>query len=346
MQRENLRENMLLGMGNPLLDISATVDKEFLTKYNMKENNAILADESHKNLYSEMIEKYKAEFIAGGSVQNSLRVAQWLLQKPKVTTFFGCVGTDKYSQILKDKAKADGVNVVYQYNDKVPTGTCAVLITGTNRSLCANLAAANCFTIDHIRDAENRKLLENAQYFYISGFFITVSPQSILEVAKHALANDRPFIMNLSAPFISQFYKEPLMQVMPYIDLLFGNETEAETFATEQNFGTKDLKEIALKICKLPKQNENRPRVCVITTGHNPVILAREGKISEFPVDVLSKDKLVDTNGAGDAFAGGFLSQYIQGQSLDVCVRCGIWAASQIVQRSGCTFSGKATFQP
>lgn len=121
---------------------------------------------------------------------------------------------------------------------------------------------------------------------------------------------------------------------------------EAETFATEQNFGTKDLKEIALKICKLPKQNENRSRVCVITTGHNPVILVRDGKITEFPVDVLSKDKLVDTNGAGDAFAGGFLSQYIQGQGLDVCVRCGIWAASQIVQRSGCTFSGKATFQP
>ncbi|CAH1377100.1 hypothetical protein MTP99_018518 [Tenebrio molitor] len=346
MQRENLRENMLLGMGNPLLDISAIVDKDFLEKYNMKENNAILADETHKDLNSDLIEKYKAEFIAGGSVQNTLRVAQWLLEKPKVTTLFGCVGTDKYSQILKDKAQADGVNVFYQFNDTVPTGTCAVLITGSNRSLCANLAAANCFTIDHIRHPENRKLIECAQFFYVSGFFLTVSPQSIIEIAKHALANNRPFIMNLSAPFISQLYKEPLMQVMPYIDLLFGNETEAETFANEQNFGTRDLKEIALKICNLPKQNENRSRVCVITTGHNPVILACDGKITEFPVNVLSKTQLVDTNGAGDAFAGGFLSQYIQGQSLDVCVRCGIWAASEVVQRSGCTFSGKAGFQP
>ncbi|RZC35806.1 adenosine kinase [Asbolus verrucosus] len=346
MQRENLRENLLLGMGNPLLDISATVDKDFLEKYNMKENNAILADESHKNLNSDLIEKYKAEFIAGGSVQNTLRVAQWLLQKPKVTTFFGCVGTDNYSKILKDKAQADGVNVQYQYNDKVLTGTCAVLITGSNRSLCADLAAANCFTVDHIRHPENRKLIENAQYFYVSGFFLTVSPSSILDVAKHALAYNRPFIMNLSAPFISQLYKEPLMQTMPYIDVLFGNETEADMFAKEQSFGTKDLKEIALKICNLPKQNENRPRVCVITTGHNPVILAREGKITEFPVNVIPKEKIVDTNGAGDAFAGGFLSQYIQDQNLDVCVRCGIWTAGQIVQRSGCTFSGKAAFQP
>lgn len=57
------------------------------------------------------------------------------------------------------------------------------------------------------------------------GFFLTVSPESIQEVAKFALAHDRPFIMNLSAPFISQFYKEPLMQAMPYVDVLFGNET-------------------------------------------------------------------------------------------------------------------------
>ncbi|KAJ3647051.1 hypothetical protein Zmor_024599 [Zophobas morio] len=346
MQGENLRENLLLGMGNPLLDISANVDKQFLQKYNMKENNAILADESHKNLTGDLIDQYKAEFIAGGSVQNTLRVAQWLLEKPRVTTFFGCVGTDKYSQILKEGAQSEGVNVIYQLNDTVPTGTCAVLITGPNRSLCADLGAANCFTIDHIKNPANRKLIEGAQYFYISGFFLTVSPPTILETAKHALANDRPFIMNLSAPFVSQLYKEPLMQVMPYIDLLFGNETEAETFATEQNFGTKDLKEIALKICKLPKQNEARSRVCVITNGHNPVILARDGKITEYPVDVLTREQLVDTNGAGDAFAGGFLAQYIQEQPLDVCVRCGVWAATQIVQRSGCTFSGKATFQP
>lgn len=114
----------------------------------------------------------------------------------------------------------------------------------------------------------------------------------------------------------------------------------------EQNFNTKDLKEIALKICKLPKQNENRYRVCVITNGSNPVILAYQGEIKEFPVPKLSAEKLVDTNGAGDAFAGGFLSQYIQGQPLDVCVKCGIWTATEIIQRSGCTFEGKANFQP
>lgn len=345
MEQSNLNENLLVGMGNPLLDITARVDKEFLAKYDMKDNDAILASEKHKNLYSEIVEKYPVEYTAGGSVQNALRVAQWLIEKPKVTTFFGCVGEDGYSKILYDRATSDGVNVQYQYNNKEPTGTCAVLITAHHRSLCANLGSANCFTIDHIKKAENRKLLDTAQFYYVSGYFLTVSPPSLLEVAKMALARNRPLLMNLSAAFISQFYKEPLMQVLPYVDILFGNEMEAEAFATEQNFNTKDMNEIALKICKLPKQNENRSRIVILTQGIHPVILAKDGQITEFPVTSLPPEKIIDTNGAGDAFVGGFLAQYIQDQSLDVCIKCAIWAAAQIIQRSGCTFEGKASFQ-
>lgn len=57
---------------------------------------------------------------------------------------------------------------------------------------------------------------------------MTVSPESILKVAKHASDHNKIFCMNLSAPFISQFFKEPLMEVMPYVDILFGNETVSD----------------------------------------------------------------------------------------------------------------------
>lgn len=335
---ENLRDNMLLGMGNPLLDIIAVVDTEFLKKYDLQENSACLASEKQSTLYSTIMDKFDVEYTAGGSVQNALRVTQWLLGRPKCCTFFGCVGDDDYSRILKEQALSQGVNVNYQYNTKEPTGTCAVLVTNNHRTLCANLAAANCFTIDHIQKPENKKLIEAASYYYVSGFFLTVNPPSILEVAKYALEKNRPFIMNLSAEFIAIHFKNEFMQVMPYVDIVFGNESEAKAFADGQNFGTEDMKEIARKICKLPKQNEKRERVCVITQGTEPVILCYQGKIEEFPVAKLAKELIIDTNGAGDAFAGGFLSQYMQGKSLDVCVKCGIWAASQIIQRSGCTF--------
>lgn len=59
----------------------------------------------------------------------------------------------------------------------------------------------------------------------LQGFFLTVSPEAVLKVAAQASANNKIFSLNLSAPFISQFYKEPMMKVMPYVDVLFGNET-------------------------------------------------------------------------------------------------------------------------
>ncbi|KAF5289331.1 hypothetical protein FQR65_LT11895 [Abscondita terminalis] len=345
METKELRPGMLLGIGNPLLDVSACVEKELLDKYEMKPNNAILATDLHKPLCDELIHKYSAQFIAGGSVQNTLRVAQWVLNKPNVTVFFGSVGEDKYATILEQYARSSGVNVKYQYNKTEPTGTCAVLITEKDRSLCADLSAANHFTIDHIEKPENKKLIENAEFYYISGFFLTVNPATALEVAKFALEKSRPFIMNLSAPFISQFFKAPLMELIPYIDILIGNDMEAETFAKEQNMGTTDLKEIALKVCELPKKS-NKQRLCIITCGPKPVILARNGKIFEFPVIDVPEDKVIDTNGAGDAFAGGFLAQLILGNSIDVCINCGIYTATEVIQRSGCTFEGTANFIP
>lgn len=343
----DLREGLLLGMGNPLLDISATVDVPFLEKYGLKPNDAILADTKHKELYEDLINNFKVDYIAGGSTQNTLRVAQWLLEKPQVAVFMGAVGKDKYSEILESKATEFGLVVKYQHHDNQPTGTCAVLITenGKHRSLVANLAAANCFTTDHLQVPENNKLVQNAEYYYVSGFFLTVSPESILEVAKVALAKNRLFLMNLSAPFICEFFHKQQMQLMPYVDVLFGNETEALAFSKQQNFQTDNFHEIALKISNLPKQNANRERIVIITQGDKPIVLSKDGKVKEFPVERLPADKVVDTNGAGDSFVGGFLSQLIKGEPIHVCIECGVWAAQHIIQVSGCTLIGKPNFK-
>jgi adenosine kinase len=57
------------------------------------------------------------------------------------------------------------------------------------------------------------------------GFPLTVSPPSILRIAKHAQESGKTFTMNLSAPFLCQFFKEPMLKTLPYVDILFGNET-------------------------------------------------------------------------------------------------------------------------
>ena len=62
-------------------------------------------------------------------------------------------------------------------------------------------------------------------FFVLQGFALTVSPPSILRIAKHSHEKNKTFCMNLSAPFLCQFFKDPMLQTLPYVDVLFGNET-------------------------------------------------------------------------------------------------------------------------
>ncbi|XP_032167591.1 adenosine kinase isoform X2 [Mustela erminea] len=342
----SISENILFGMGNPLLDITAVVDKDFLDKYSLKPNDQILAEDKHKELFDELVKKFKVEYHAGGSTQNSMKVAQWMIQQPyKAATFFGCIGTDTFGEILKKKAAEAHVDAHYYEQNEQTTGTCAVCVTGSNRSLVANLAAANCYKKEkHLDMEKNWTLVEKARVYYIAGFFLTVSPESVLKVAKHASENNRIFTLNLSAPFISQFYKESLMKVMPYIDILFGNETEAATFAREQGFETEDIKEIARKTQALPKVNQMRQRIVIFTQGREDTIMATESEVTAFAVLDQDQKEIVDTNGAGDAFVGGFLSQLVSDKPLAECIRAGHYAASVIIRRTGCTFPEKPDF--
>lgn len=350
----SIREGILFGMGNPLLDIQAEVPLDYIEKYGLKVDDAILAGEKHLPMYQELVKEYDVEYHAGGATQNSMRVAQWMLgtkQNPRSATYFGCIGDDKFGVELTQRSREAGVHVDYLVDPKVNTGTCACLITGKSRSLVANLGAANHYKNEHLLQPQNWRQVEAADYYYISGFFLTVSPESMLTVAEHAANNvcadskeKKWFMTNLSAPFLSQFFKEPQMKVMPYVDILFGNETEAEAFSENQGFGTKDRKEIALKAAALPKVIE-RPRIVIITQGKDPVIMACNGKITEHPVPPIRPEDIVDTNGAGDAFVGGFLSQHVQGKPLGRCIDGGNYTATTIIQRSGCTFPAKPEFE-
>ena len=340
----SFKEGCLLGMGNPLLDISAVVKNDFLTKYGLKSNDAILAADQHKPMYQEMVEVYDVDYMAGGATQNTIRVAQWLMQMPKASSYIGCVGKDEFGKILQQKAEEAGVAVKYLFSNEQETGTCAVCISDNNtaRSLVANLAAANHYKKEHL--LENWKTVENAELIYISGFFLTVSPESIMLVAKHATENNKIFTMNLSAPFIAQFFQGQLMDAMPHVDVLFGNESEALTFSKGQGFDTEDIKEIAIKIANLPQAGDKKSRTVVITQGKDPTLVVQDGKITEYPVALIKQDSIVDTNGAGDAFVGGFLVQYLQGKPMEECIKCAHYTAKLILQVSGVTLIGKPDY--
>lgn len=253
----------------------------------------------------------------------------------------GAVGDDDFAQKMRDIATGDGVNVKYAVFPTETTGTCACLISndGHSRSLCAFLDASQKFNPDHIK--ANWELVEQAQIYYVSGFLLTVCLESALMIAKHASEKaNKKFCLNLSAPYISEFFSDRLNAILPYCDIVFGNETEALAFAKMKGWEETDIPKIAKKIATdVPREGTKTSRMVVLTQGDQPTVVAdrTDGSVKEFPVKKLEADAIVDTNGAGDAFAGGFLAQLATGQPIDDCVRCGAYAASIIIGQSGCT---------
>jgi len=336
----------ILGMGNPLLDISAEVTQELFDKYGLLPGNAILAEERHMPLYEELAAKNDVKYIAGGATQNSIRVAQWMLQESGMTAYMGCIGKDEFGQKLTDACKADGVLAKYMVDPQTPTGTCAVTILDKERSLTTNLSAANNYSVSHLQQPEHLKILKAAKIVYSAGFFITVSPDSIEVASQEMMRSGGVYCLNLSAPFIVQVppFRAVLEKTLPFCDYLFGNETEAQAYAEAVGWESKDVAFIATRLSLVPMAGDKLPRKVVITQGSEPTVVAIRGQVTTYPVEQLSKDQLVDTNGAGDAFVGGFLASLVKGKDIEACCKAGSYAAAAVIQHSGCTFPAKPTY--
>jgi len=335
----------LLGMGNPLLDISSEVGKDVLEKYGLKGGDAILAEEKHQPLFDEMKKMPGVQYIAGGATQNSIRVAQWMLQTPGATAYMGCVGKDANGETLAKACSTDGVAAHYMIDEATPTGTCATLIVGIERSLCTNLSAANNYKAEHCQKPENWKVVQGAKIVYSAGFFATVSPEAMRLASLEKEKDGGLYCMNLSAPFLMQVppLRAVLTERMPYVDFLFGNETEALTWAETAGWDSTDIEFIATRLSLMPRAKSG-PRTVVITQGCDDTIVCVKGVVKKYPVIELPKEKLVDTNGAGDSYVGGFLAGLVKGLPMEACCKAGAYAASVIVQRSGCTFPAKPDY--
>mmetsp|Transcript_8828 Transcript_8828/g.19988 ORF Transcript_8828/g.19988 Transcript_8828/m.19988 type:complete len:355 (-) Transcript_8828:60-1124(-) len=347
----------ILGMGNPLLDISAHVGQEVFDKYKLKPGNAILAEAEHLPIYEELKAKPDVKYIAGGATLNSIRVAQWMLQTPDATAYMGCIGNDDNGKKMQDACGQDGVKTAYMVDTSTPTGCCAVLVNKSERSLCTNLNAANNFKEAHLKKPEVWKLAEDAKIIYSAGFFITVSPESMRLAAAEADKRGALYCLNLSAPFLMQVppFKAVISELLPKVDVLFGNETEAQTYAETEGWGTKDVAFIATRLSLVPSTKSSKKRsaagetltqkrMVVITQGADPTIVAVNGHVTQHAILTLPKEKLVDTNGAGDAYVGGFLAALSKGLSIGECCRAGAYAASVIVQHSGCSYPAKPDY--
>jgi adenosine kinase len=331
----------LFCIGNPLLDMQVTNGEELLKKYELKANDAILAEEKHAPIYEEIVKNHKVTYVAGGAAQNAARGAAYVLP-PNSVVYTGCVGDDDLAEQLKAANKREGLQDIYYVKKGEKTGACAVVITGHHRSLVTTLRAAEKFDKAHLSSPEIADVLKSAKAYYMEGYFLTHGLESALELSQRASKESKVFVLNLSAPFIPQFFGAQLQQIMPYIDIVIANEAEAEAWANANGHpNPTDLPAVAKSIAILPKSNPSRQRIVVLTHGAEPTVLFNAATPDEpkvFKVHALKNEDIVDTNGAGDAFAGGFLGAYVSGKSLEECVEAGHKMGAMCVQEVGPQF--------
>ncbi|KAJ7272998.1 Ribokinase-like protein [Mycena rebaudengoi] len=328
----------LFCVGNPLLDMQVTKGEALLAKYNLKANDAILSEEKHDPIYNELVKEYQVTCVAGGAAQNAARGAAYVLP-PNSVVYTGCVGDDDLAEQLKAANQREGLREVYQVKKGEKTGACAVIITGNNRSLVTRLRTAQKWDKSHLASEVVAPLVANAKVFYAEGYFLTHGVETIVELSQKASAASKVFVMNFSAPFIPSLFGSQLKEVIPYTDILIGNEAEAEAYATANGLPEpKNMAAVAKAIALLPKSNASRPRLVIITQGAESTVLVSSAEPDSpkvFNVHPLKDEEIVDTNGAGDAFAGGFLGAYVAGKTIDECVEVGHKLGSMCVQQVG-----------
>lgn len=321
------------------------MEKEFLDKYELKLGEVIMADKKHVPIYEDLKSGHEVSYTAGGATQNVFRSFQWMLgEGEKCGTFVGCIGKDAFGEEMKKEIGGAGVDARYMETTEAPTGTCACLIHEKERTLVSYLGAAEKYDRKHFDTEEIQNLMKKAKFYYFSGFYITVAPEVMLEIAKHSRENNKTFAINLSAEFVIKFFWPKMKPIVDIADYLFCNEMEARCLSESMGWKDEtgdDVMKIAVKFAKELPYDKDHPKHIIFTQGTDPlcvVIQTGEKEVSQQQFDVLTSDKVVDTNGAGDSFVGGFFSQLVKGKDLATCVKAAMYVSKIIVETSGIKF--------
>jgi adenosine kinase len=344
-------QKLIFAIGNPLLDISAECDTSVLEKYGLTNGMACLAEDKHKTLFEDLWKQDNMESIPGGAGMNALRSANFMLKGEHENScmYFGSISADERGDVLKKALESEKIESDFSIAEDTYTGACAVVINNKERALCADLAACLKYKTEHLES--NIEKLVNYKIIYLSGFFITSNLEALKKVAQYATDNDKTFAFNLGAVFLIDCHKDEYLDIIQHADIIFGNEDEIDAFGKAHGVESKDRKDVAEFIAKLPKKNVNKPRVVIAHQGSLPAITSiydsANDKLTtatnEF--DVLPADQVVDLNSAGDSFAGGYLAATALGHGHETALKAAFYSARYIIQSSGCSFPTPNEFE-
>lgn len=309
----------IYGIGNALVDIEYQVDNGFLKNHQIEKGLMTLVDEQRQLELIEALDQHMIKKQSGGSAANTIIAANQF----GANCFYSCkVSDDDWGDFYVDDLIRAGVDTNLTLKPRIPglTGRCLVMVTDdADRTMNTFLGITTEFSQEELVETA----LMDSEWLYIEGYLVAnpTSQKTMVTAKNLADKNNVKTALTFSDPNMVKFFKEGLDEVIGNgIDLLFCNEDEAITYTGASN--VREARESLKKVAN----------TFVITQGRNgAMIFDGDTYIDIEPYQV----EAIDTNGAGDMFAGAFLYGITHGHSYAQAGKIASLASSKVVSQFG-----------
>lgn len=304
-------------IGNAIVDVIAPASDDFLAEEGLVKGSMMLIDDGRAvSLYGRMAAAVEA---SGGSAGNTVAGVASLGGRG---VHIGRVGRDQLGQVFAHDMDAIGARFVGgRMDDGTPTGRCLINVTPDGQrtmSTCLGAAALLC------PEDVDAAVIEAARIVYLEGYLFDPDDarRAFAKAAGLARASERLIALSLSDAFVVDRHRAALTGfVGAEVDILFANEAEITSL-----FQTDDF-DAAVQAVR------GRAKIAAVTRGEKGSVIVAGEAIHE--IEAAPVQKVVDTTGAGDQYAAGFLFGLAQGRSLDYCGRLGSLAAAEVISHYG-----------
>lgn len=308
----------IIGIGNAMVDVLSQAEEDFLRDNSLSKGAMTLIEaEQAEALYARM---GPGTEMSGGSAANTIAAFASLGGR---AGFIGKVANDQLGKVFRHDIRASGV--VFDtpaLDDGAPTGRCLVLITpDAQRTMCTFLGAAVWISPADL----DEEAIANAKMLYLEGYLFDRprAKQTFRRAAEVAHAAGKKVALTLSDSFCVERHRDEFLDLIQgHVDVLFANEAEILSLYKAQNFDEAVYQ--ARQNCEIAALTRSE-RGSVIVTKDSAIEAAAEPVVPA----------VVDTTGAGDLYAAGFLYGYTRSMPLAQCARIGSIAAAEVLSHVG-----------
>ena len=307
----------VVGIGSAIVDIIARCEDDFITQQGLQKGTMRLIDAAEaERLYGEM---GPAVETSGGTVPNT---CAGLASFGGRAAFIGKVARDQFGAVFAHDIRAIGVHFETEASEKsAPTARSMILVTPDGERTINLLVWASTEIFTKELDAE---LIRSAKVLYLEGYSFDQpkAKEAFYEAASIARGAGTTVALNLSDPFCIDRHRQDFLGFLKRgVDLVFANEREALSL-----YQTEALEEACAKL-------RADCRLAVVTRSAHGSLILRGGETVE--VEAAPVKQVVDTTGAGDLYAAGFLFGHAHSADLAVCGALGSLAAAEVISHIG-----------